>query len=102
MGPASAGPFRFRRKDHAEPLQEPVAGFRAFRTKRSWKRGCTHEQPWTAEEDAQLLVLREAGLKWQVIAKRLRRTESSVISRAVILRAEQTLRPDPSKLNDAR
>jgi hypothetical protein len=49
----------------------------------------THK-PWSAEEDAALLSLRAAGLKWHAIAKRLRRTESSAVSRAVKLRAEQT------------
>jgi hypothetical protein len=47
-------------------------------------------KPWSAEEDAALLSLRAAGLKWHVIAKKLGRTEGSASSRAVKLRAEQT------------
>ena len=40
---------------------------------------------WTPKLDELLVELREAGLKWAVVAKRLGKTQEATISRARIL-----------------
>jgi hypothetical protein len=45
-------------------------------------------QNWTDEEDDRLLKLKAAGRVIAVIAKELRRTESSVTSRLVVLKKQ--------------
>ena len=48
---------------------------------------------WTDDEDERLLAMRAAGKRSVVIAKVLRRTESTVVSRIVILKARARLKP---------
>src|ERR1700749_3119959 len=40
---------------------------------------------WTPEDDRQLAQLRATGMKWAVVAKKLRKTEQPTISRAGVL-----------------
>ena len=40
---------------------------------------------WRSEEDQQLAELRAMGMKWSVVAKKLKKTESATVARACIL-----------------
>jgi hypothetical protein len=44
---------------------------------------------WTPEDDKQLIALRAEGLKWQVVAKKLGRTEAATVSRAGTLQLQR-------------
>ena len=44
-------------------------------------------QRWTSEDERQLLELRATGLTWRAIAKKIGRTEASVVTRVGIMKA---------------
>ena len=51
---------------------------------------------WTNEHERQLLELRATGLTWRAIAKKVGRSEASVVTRVAIMKA----RIDREKQND--
>jgi hypothetical protein len=53
-------------------------------------------QRWTSEHERQLLELRATGLTWRAIAKKVGRSEASVVTRVAIMKA----RIDREKQND--
>jgi hypothetical protein len=52
---------------------------------------------WTSEHEQQLLELRATGLTWRAIAKKVGRSEASVVTRVAIMKA----RIDREKQDDA-
>jgi len=54
-------------------------------------------RPWTDEETKQLIVLRQAGTRWDYIARELRRCNRSIKERYATLAAELSLAPPVSK-----
>ena len=42
---------------------------------------------WTQEDEQRLLELRATGLTWRAIAKQVGRSEASVVTRVVIMKA---------------
>jgi hypothetical protein len=52
---------------------------------------------WTNEHERQLLELRATGLTWRAIAKKVGRSEASVVTRVTIMKA----RTDREKRDDA-
>ena len=52
---------------------------------------------WTNEHERQLLELRATGLTWRAIAKKVGRSEASVVTRVAIMKA----RIDREQQNDA-
>jgi DNA-binding NarL/FixJ family response regulator len=42
---------------------------------------------WTSEHERQLLELRATGLTWRAIAKKVGRSEASVVTRVTIMKA---------------
>ena len=42
---------------------------------------------WTQEDERRLLELRATGLTWRAIAKQVGRSEASVVTRVVIMKA---------------
>lgn len=52
---------------------------------------------WTSEHEQQLLELRATGLTWRAIAKKVGRSEASVVTHVAIMKA----RTDREKQNDA-
>jgi hypothetical protein len=42
---------------------------------------------WTSEHEQQLLELRATGLTWRAIAKKVGRSEASVVTRVAIMKA---------------
>jgi hypothetical protein len=42
---------------------------------------------WTSEDEHRLLELRATGLTWRAIAKQVGRSEASVVTRVVIMKA---------------
>jgi len=52
---------------------------------------------WTSEHERELLELRATGLTWRAIAKKVGRSEASVVTRVAIMKA----RIDREEQNDA-
>jgi DNA-binding NarL/FixJ family response regulator len=52
---------------------------------------------WTNEHERQLLELRATGLTWRAIAKKVGRSEASVVTRVAIMKA----RNDRERQDDA-
>jgi hypothetical protein len=52
---------------------------------------------WTSEHEQQLLELRATGLTWRAVAKKVGRSEASVVTRVAIMKA----RIDREKQDDA-
>ncbi len=42
---------------------------------------------WTQEDERRLLELRATGLTWRAIAKQIGRSEASVVTRVVVMKA---------------